>query len=276
MLTRTGNRLSASRTACCAGLMKRPSISNGATISPDCALPQITTGDLDIAVLRQLSPPKFSLGDEFEPGSMKMVGFQTPLGCWGLIEQGLEHAPGDTHCAFILADAHAELDGQSFGVSPGIGRKTKEHEIPPMEATKNVRVVFSNSAPKARVWSSGSSRQVDDPVGLLVLREAEICEHTGHKNAQPTHPERNIQATDLHRPSKDDPQQMHYRHDEKQRGGDRRIVVSVQSARLSASRPTTPDSSTTTSCSMLQFLGLAVRRGCWLGRRSALFSGAFG
>ena len=74
-------------------------------------------------------------------------------------------------------------------------------------------------------------------VGLPPLREAEICEGTGHKNAQPTRPERNAQAADLHLPSKDDPQQMHYRHDEKQRGRDRRIGFSVQSACLSASRP---------------------------------------
>jgi hypothetical protein len=60
---------------------------------------------------------------------------------------------------------------------------------------------------------SGWSRQVDDLAGLPPLREAEICESTGHKNAQPTHPERNAQAADLHRPSKDDPQQMQYRHD---------------------------------------------------------------
>ena len=62
-----------------------------------------------------------------------------------------------------------------------------------------------------------------DLAGLPPLREAEACESTGHKNAQPTRPERNAQAADLHRPSKDDPQQMHYRHDEKQRGGDRHI-----------------------------------------------------
>jgi hypothetical protein len=117
---------------------------------PDFPFPQVMTGDLDIAAVGQLPPSKLALGDEFEPGSMKMVGFQTPLGCWGLIEQGLEHAPGDAHCAFILADADAELDGQSFGVPPCIGRKTKEHEIPPMEATKNVRVVFSTSAPKGK------------------------------------------------------------------------------------------------------------------------------
>ena len=93
---------------------------------------------------------------------------------------------------------------------------------------------------KARAWSSGWSRQVDDLAGLPPLREAEVCESTGHKNAQPTRPERNAQAADLHRQSKDDPQQMNYCHDEKQRGSDRHIGFSVQSACLSASRPTTP------------------------------------
>jgi len=80
-------------------------------------------------------------------------------------------------------------------------------------------------------------------IDLSVLSETEVCEGTGHKNAQPAHPERNVQTTDLHLPSKDDPQQMHYRHDEKQRGGDRHIGFSVQSACLSASQPTTVDSS---------------------------------
>jgi hypothetical protein len=97
--------------------------------------------------------------------------------------------------------------------------------------------------PKARAWSSGWSRQVGDLAGLPPLREAEICERTGNRKDQPTRPERNAQAADLHLPSKDDPQQMYYRHDEKQRGGDHHIGFSVQSACPSASRPTTPDSS---------------------------------
>src|SRR5438132_10978457 len=86
-------------------------------------------------------------------------------------------------------------------------------------------------------WFSNWSRQLGDLAGLPPLREAEVRESTGDKNAQPTHPEGNAQAADLHRPSKDDPQQMRYRHDEKQRGGDRHIGFSVQSACLSASRP---------------------------------------
>jgi hypothetical protein len=57
---------------------------------------------------------------------------------------------------------------------------------------------------------------VGDLTGLPPLREAEICESTGNKNAQPTHPERNAQVADLCLPSKDDPKEMDYRHDEAQ------------------------------------------------------------
>jgi len=59
---------------------------------------------------------------------------------------------------------------------------------------------------------------------------------------------RNAQAADLYLPSKDDPQQMHYRHDEKQRGGDRHIgpisslISTKQAARITWERfpPTQP------------------------------------
>src|SRR6266478_9278888 len=64
------------------------------------------------------------------------------------------------------------------------------------------------SHPKARAWWSGWSRQVGDLAGLPPLREADVCESTGHKNAQPTRPERNAQTADLHRPSKDCPRQI--------------------------------------------------------------------
>jgi hypothetical protein len=79
-----------------------------------------------------------------------------------------------------------------------------------MEATENVRVKFSNSAAKGKglVEPFGRDRWTTPP-GLPLEGKAEVCEGTGHKNAQPTHPERNAQAADLHLPSKDDPQQMH-------------------------------------------------------------------
>ena len=88
------------------------------------------------------------------------------------------------------------------------------------------------------------------PPGLPLQGKAEVCEGTGHKNAQPTHPERNAQAADLCLPSKDDPQEMAYCHDEKQRGGERHIGFSVQAACPFTSHAQHDDSSTTTSCSM--------------------------
>jgi hypothetical protein len=86
--------------------------------------------------------------------------------------------------------------------------------------------------------------------GLPLQGKAEVCEGTGHKNAQPTHPERDAQAADLCLPSKDDPKEMDYRHDEKQRGGNCHIGFSVQAACPFASHAQHDDSSTTTSCSM--------------------------
>ena len=91
----------------------------------DLALPQISAGDLDIAVVGQLAATKLPFGDEFEPGSVKVVGFQALLGCRGLIDQGLEHAPRHANDAFILAHADAELDDGALRIPPGVGRKRK-------------------------------------------------------------------------------------------------------------------------------------------------------
>jgi hypothetical protein len=148
----------------------------------DLALPQIASGDLDIAVVGQPPPSKFALGDEFEPGPVKVIGFQAPLGCWGLIEEGLEHAPGDTHRPFILADADAELDSVPVGVPPGVRRKAEEHEIPPPEATKNVRVKFSNLAAKGKGVVERFVATGRRPIELPVLRVPEVCEGTGNRN----------------------------------------------------------------------------------------------
>jgi hypothetical protein len=89
---------------------------------------QITARDLDIAVVGQLPSPEFPLGDEFEPGPVKMVGFEAPFGCGGPWKQDLEHAPGNANDALILAHADAELDGVPVGVPPGVRRKAEEHE----------------------------------------------------------------------------------------------------------------------------------------------------
>ena len=89
--------------------------------------------------------------------------------------------------------------------------------------------MFSNTAPKGKavverfVATGGST-----PWATGSAVKPKICEGIVNRNGQPTHPERNAQAADLHLPSKDDPQQMHYRHDEKQRGSDHHVGFSVQ------------------------------------------------
>src|SRR5205823_8966045 len=58
-----------------AALMKRPGDSDWARMTGwDRPFPQIATGDLDIAVVGQLPPPNLSLGDQFEPGPVKVIG----------------------------------------------------------------------------------------------------------------------------------------------------------------------------------------------------------
>jgi hypothetical protein len=53
--------------------------------SPGCwwgriPLPQITTCDLDISIVGQLPPADLALHNEFEPGPVEVVGFDTPFG----------------------------------------------------------------------------------------------------------------------------------------------------------------------------------------------------
>jgi hypothetical protein len=43
---------------------------------PDFPLPQIATGDLDIPVVGQLPAANLPFGDEFEPGPVKVIGFE--------------------------------------------------------------------------------------------------------------------------------------------------------------------------------------------------------
>ena len=87
---------------------------------------EISAGDLDVGVIGQLPATNLPLSDEFEPSSLQMVGVEATLRRRGLIEQPLEHAPADTHDAFILADPDAELDGGPFGVPVRIRGKTEE------------------------------------------------------------------------------------------------------------------------------------------------------
>jgi hypothetical protein len=111
------------------------------------SLPHIAARDFNIPRIRLLPPTDLPLGDEFEPSPVKMVGFQAPFRCRGLIEQGLEHAPTDTHDALIVADTDAELDGRPFGVPSGVWGKLEEHcDLLPVRLSCSLIVLKSEQA----------------------------------------------------------------------------------------------------------------------------------
>ena len=89
------------------------------------AFAQITTGDLDIAVVGQLLTANLPLGDQFEAGTVEMVGFEAAFGRGGLWKQGLEHAPGNPHHAFIVAYPDAESTALRSGFHRASGGKRK-------------------------------------------------------------------------------------------------------------------------------------------------------
>jgi hypothetical protein len=70
--------------------------------------PQIASGDLDIAVGGQLAATNLPLGDQFEPGPMKMISFEASFRRGGLRKQYLEDAPGNSHRGLIFTQADAE------------------------------------------------------------------------------------------------------------------------------------------------------------------------
>ena len=53
------------------------------------AVSNVPPADLDIAVLGQLSPAQLPLDDAFEPGSLKVVGFEALLWCRRLQQEAL-------------------------------------------------------------------------------------------------------------------------------------------------------------------------------------------
>jgi hypothetical protein len=91
---------------------------------PAFPFPQIATGDFDIAIIGQLPPTKFALSDEFEPGAMKMAGFEAPFRRGGLWKQDFEHSPDHSNDAFIIAYPDAEFDGGALGI-PALRGKRK-------------------------------------------------------------------------------------------------------------------------------------------------------
>jgi hypothetical protein len=94
---------------------------------PRFAFSEIPPANFDIAIVGQLPAAQLAFGYQFEPGPLKMVGFEAPLGCRALREQALKDPPADPHNASIFADLHAEFDGHSIGVPPGILGKCEKH-----------------------------------------------------------------------------------------------------------------------------------------------------
>jgi hypothetical protein len=95
---------------------------------PPLAFPQVSAGDFDIAITGKLPAAQLAFGDQFEPGPLKMVSFEAPLGCRALRQQELKNPPADPRNASILADLNAEFDGHPVGVPPGILRECEKHQ----------------------------------------------------------------------------------------------------------------------------------------------------
>src|SRR5438105_3373820 len=125
-----------------------------------CALPQIATGDLDIAIVGQLSPPNLPLGDQFEPGPVKMVGFEAAFRRRCLWKQGLENAPGHADHTLIFADAYAEFDRNPVGVPPGVFGECENTTRDILSAQRSVLTMFSQLAKEDKtVRSPDESRR---------------------------------------------------------------------------------------------------------------------
>jgi hypothetical protein len=94
-------------------------------------MPKIAPGDLDVAIVGQLPAAHLPLGNQFEPRSMDIVGFQAPVGCRPLVREPLESAPRHANNALVLPDADSELDRGCIGVAPGVRRKPENMLDPP-------------------------------------------------------------------------------------------------------------------------------------------------
>jgi len=94
-----------------------------------CSLPHIATSDLDVAIVGQLPPSNLPLCDEFEPGAVKVVGFEASFGRRGLWKQDLENAPGNAHHTLIFAHLDAELDDEPLGIPLASGGKRKNMDL---------------------------------------------------------------------------------------------------------------------------------------------------
>jgi hypothetical protein len=79
-------------------------------VRPVFPVPQITTGDLDIAVVGQPPSTNLPFGDQFETRPVKVVRFEAAFRRRSLWKQDLENAPGHAHHTLVFADAYTELD----------------------------------------------------------------------------------------------------------------------------------------------------------------------
>jgi hypothetical protein len=92
-------------------------------------LAQITTGDLDVAVIAQLSSAQLPLGYLLEPGAVEMVALNALLRRRGR-QQMLEDTTRDADNALVFADLNAEFHGLPIGVPPGVFGKCEKHDAP--------------------------------------------------------------------------------------------------------------------------------------------------
>jgi hypothetical protein len=74
-------------------------------------LAQISTRNLNVAIVGQLPATDLPLCDPFQSSPMQMVGFEASFGRRRFIKQALKDTPGNPDDALILADPDAELDG---------------------------------------------------------------------------------------------------------------------------------------------------------------------
>ena len=88
---------------------------------------QVAPRDLDIAILRQLTPSKLPLGDALKPCPLQVVGFDAPFRCRPLRQQALEYAPSHPDHALVLADLDPELYSLSLGIPADVLGKCEEH-----------------------------------------------------------------------------------------------------------------------------------------------------
>jgi hypothetical protein len=81
-------------------------------------LAQITSGDLDVAVLGQLPATQLTLRDHLEPCALKVECLDAPLGRRTLIEEPLEDPTSDPDTALIGTEDDAEFDGVALMPRP--------------------------------------------------------------------------------------------------------------------------------------------------------------